>query len=85
MARIDYPGADDPTVMEASRLSHEIAVLILARTDKVNIALTALSNAITATMQFIPDSEFESALSCVVESARISRARSEAPPAKEMN
>ena len=85
LARIDYPGMDDPVVKESRALSHEIAMLIIGRTDKVNIALSALSNALTATLMFVPDEEFESAMSCVVQAARIGRAGSQAPPASEMN
>ena len=85
MARIEYPGPDDPTAKEAHDLAMAMGLLILNKTDKVNVAITALTQVLGSTMSFIPDSEVESTLGCVLESVRRNRAMLQAPATETMN
>ena len=86
MARIEYPGPDDPTAQAAHELAMGLGLLIMARTDRVNVALTAICQALSSVMSFVPDHEVSSTLACINESVLRNRAMlGEAPPKSEMN
>ena len=86
MARIEYPGPDDPTAQAAHELAMGMGLLIMAKTDRVNVALTAICQALGSVMSFIPESEFESTLGCITESVRRNRAMCAPTPTKnELN
>lgn len=85
MAHLDYLGANDPDTVASTQLAHDLGLLIMSQTDRVNIAITGLTHALSAALTYVPESEFESTLSCVCESMRVSRATMLAPPKRDMN
>lgn len=84
-ARIEYPAADDPMQQESTALAMAIGTVILSNTDSVNVAITALSRALSGVLSYVNDKDFEPALSSLCECVRINRAVMVAPPLSEMN